>query len=317
MAERTTTIPPSIVLIAGVQDLVLARLLEGDRFGVVQVPTGALALEWARDFQPDAIVLDADLPDMAGLDACQLLYNDLSIGGKVPILILAADGPSPEQRLSALRAGARDVLPRSHDPADLLLKLQTYVHTKRAADAAIGEGMVCATAGLHSRPGLVRRARELGALMARKHGALACLVFALEVDPTDPKGRSLVAQTARVLLSTDRVSDVVGALGPTELAVLAPATDQAGAVKLAQRIASALQSAVGDAGPVFPGSLRVGYAAVTNLRYSPIDPADLLAHATAALRSGQPEPGSPWVRGFDTNGGSREDRVTAPRYLVG
>src|SRR3989441_10157572 len=254
---------------------------------------------------------------MSGIDACRLLYDDLRIGGKVPILILAPEEPSSEQRVSALRGGARDCPPPPRDPEELRLKLDTYVQTKRAADAALGEDTVCATAGLHSRPGLVRRARELGALMARKHGALACLVFALEVDPTDPKGRSLVAQTARVLLSTERVSDVIGALGPREFAVLAPATDQAGAVKLAQRMAMALQGAVGDAGPIFPGSLRVGYAAVTNLRYSPIDPADLLAHATAALRSGQPEPDAPWVRRFETNGGSREDRVTTPRRLVG
>ena len=100
--------------------------------------------------------------------------------------------------------------------------------------------------------------------------------------------------------------------------MLAPATDHAGAVKLAQRIGSALQSVVGDGGSVKPGStLRVGYDAVVNLRYSPIDPVDLLAHATAALRSGQPEPGSPWVRRFDASVGSRENRVTAPRQLVG
>src|SRR5438128_1599725 len=173
VAERITTSPPSIVLIAGVQDPVLASLLEGDRYGVVQVPTGMLALEWARDFQPDAIILDNELPDMTGVEACRLLYGDLRIGGKVPILILAADGMSAEQRLSALRAGARDVLPRSHDSEDLLRKLQTYVRTKRAADAALGEGAVYATAGMHTRPGLVRRARELGALIARKHGALA------------------------------------------------------------------------------------------------------------------------------------------------
>jgi len=293
-------------------------MLGRDRYGVVHVPTGTLALKWAREVQPDAIILEAELPDMSGIDACRLLYNDLRIGGKVPILILAPDEPSSEQRVSALRAGARECLPPPRDPEELRLKLDTYVQTKRAADAALGEGTVCATAGMHSRPGFVRRARELGALMARKHGALACLVFALEVDPTDPQAPTLVAQTAKVLLSTERVSDVIGALGPTEFAVLAPATDHAGAVKLAQRIGSALQSVVGDGGSVKPGStLRVGYDAVVNLRYSPIDPVDLLAHATAALRSGQPEPGSPWVRRFDASVGSRENRVTAPRQLVG
>src|SRR5207249_871318 len=77
--------------------------------------------------------------------------------------------------------------------------------------------------GLHSRPALARRARELGALMVRGRGALACVVFALEADPADPKPGSVLVRSARM-------SDVVGALSPTEFAVLAPATDHAGAV---------------------------------------------------------------------------------------
>jgi PleD family two-component response regulator len=318
VSERVTTNSPAIILTAGVEEPSLASMLARDRYDVVHVPSGTLALKWARDLQPDAIVLDEELPDMAGIDACRLLSSDLRIRGKVPLLVLAPDEPSSAQRLSAIRAGAWDVLPRRDDYEELLLKLQTYIPRKQEADPAHGEGTVDTMTGLHSRPAFVRRARELSALMARKHGALACLVFALEVDPAEPKGQHLVAHTARVLRSTERVSDVIAALGPTEFAVLAPATDQAGAVTLARRVATALQRAVGDGDVADPvASLRVGYDAVANLRYSPIDPVDLLAHAKAALRSGQPEPGSPWVRRFDASVAPRQERVTAPRLHVG
>src|SRR5439155_22489216 len=102
--------------------------------------------------------------------------------------------------------------------------------------------------GLHTRPALARRARELGALMSRGRGALACVVFALDADQADPKTGSLVARSARV-------SDVVGALSPTEFAVLAPATDHTGAVKLAQRIGGALREMVGaSSSPLAPAS---------------------------------------------------------------
>jgi len=118
-----------------------------------------------------------------------------------------------------------------------------------------------------------------------------------------------------------RVSDVVGALGPTEFAVVAPATDHAGAVKLARRITAALSETLGSGGVLTPGStLRVGYAAVGNLQYSPIDPVALLLRATTALRSGEPEPGSPWVRRFDlTTATDRESgarRRTTPSGLA-
>jgi DNA-binding response OmpR family regulator len=318
VSERVTANSPTIILTAGVEEPSLASVLEPDRYGVAHVASGTLALKWARDIQPDAIVLDEELPDMSGIDVCRLLSSDLRIGGKVPILVLAPPEFSSEKRLSAIRAGAWDILPRSGDREELLLKLRTYLRRNREADAGNGEGPVEATTGLHSRPAFVRRARELSALMARKHGALACLVFALEVDPADLKGRQLVAHTARVLRSVERVSDVVAALGPTEFAVLAPATDSAGAVTFARRVATALQRGLGDGDGVDPlPNLRVGYDAVANLRYSPIDPVDLLAHAMAALRSGQPEPGSPWVRRFDASVASRQERVTAPRLFVG
>ncbi len=165
------------------------------------------------------------------------------------------------------------------------------------------------TTGLHSRSGLARRARELGALMSRNRGALACVVFAVEAEPADPKTGSLVAQSARL-------SDVVGALGPAEFAVLAPGTDDVGAVKLAERVGGTLREAIRGPGPraSWP-TLRIGYDAVANLKYSPIDPVALLSRAAAAVRMGKPEPDRPWVRRF-ADAGKPAPRVTEPRQAL-
>jgi PleD family two-component response regulator len=288
----TTGVPP-VLLIAVPHEHSLASVLGVNGYAAVEVHTGTLALEWARDARPDTIILDADLPDMSGIDVCRLLHGDLRIGHNVPILIVSPDKPTPEQRVTALRAGAWDYLCHPGDPVELALKLQTYVQAKRNLDVALAEGAVDPSSGVHSRPALARRARELGALMARKHGALACVVLTLDTDPVDPRAGFVVAQSARL-------SDVVGALGPGEFAVLAPATDPAGAVKLAQRTAAALQGANGEVGPIVPGStLRIGYEAVPNLSYAPIDPVELVTRAAQAVRYGKPEPGYPWVRRFD------------------
>ncbi len=60
-----------------------------------------------------------------------------------------------------------------------------------------------------------------------------------------------------------------------------------------------------------PG-LRVGYDAVVNLKYAPIDPVALLGRAAAAVRNGRPEPGYPWVRRFDVGTPTNENgHVTA------
>ena len=299
----TATGPRAVVLVAAAKERSVAGLLADNPYAVVEVYTGTLALAWAPDLRPDAIILDADLPDMSGIEVCRLLHNDVRIGHNVPIVVFASDKPTPEQRVTALRAGAWDFLRHPRGPEDLSLALQTYVQAKRNIDVALADGFVDPATGLHARPALARRARELGALMSRQHGALACVVFALDPDGADRDVGSMMARTARV-------SDVVGVLGPTEFAVLAPTTDHAGAVKLAARVAAVLRGVMGGAGAE-AAPLRAGYDAVANLTYSPIDPAELLARAATAVRTGTPETQHPWVRRFDA-GKAPVPRATPP-----
>jgi DNA-binding response OmpR family regulator len=288
-----TSAPPLVLIAAAHEHSVLASVFEGNRYAVVQVHTGTLALESARELRPDTIILEAALPDMSGIDVCRLLHADVRIGHNVPILILAPDKPTPEERVTALRAGAWDFLRHPEDPQELALKLQTYVHAKRNIDDASSGTIADATTALLSRPALARRARELGALMNRTHGALACIVFALETNGGDPKAGSVLVRTARIC-------DVVGILSPTEFAILAPRTDHAGVMKLVQRVADALTKANVGGGTLTPGTtLRAGYDAVENLKYAPTDAVELLGRASAAVRHGKPEPSRPWVRRFD------------------
>lgn len=287
-----TTMPP-VVLIAVSKEQWLASALGGDRFAVIQVHSGMRAQEVARDVRPDVIILEATLPDMTGIEACHMLHADLHIGHCVPILIVARDQPTAEQRVTALRAGVWDFLRYPRDPDELSRMLQVYVQAKRSIDVALADDPADPTTAVHGRAVLARRARELGALMARRHGGFACVVFAIDTDPVDPNVPSLLARAARV-------SDVVGTLSATEFAVLAPATDHAGAVRLARRGADALQEATAGGAPLLPGTtLRVGYDAVGNLTYAPTDPVGVLVRATAAVRTGVPEPGAAWVRRFD------------------
>ena len=293
---------PPVVLITGVREPSFARAVAANGYAVAHPPTAALALERAREARPDLIIVGPELPDSLPIDVCRLFHHDPHIGGSVPILILAPDRPTPQQRVTALEVGAWDFVRYPGDLDELSIKLQSYVQAKRNIDAALADRPVDPPAGLHDRAGLARRARELGALMGRQHGALACVVVALETDRANATAAGVVAQAVRV-------SDVVGALGPTEFAVIAPATDDAGAVKLAQRIGAVLSGTFGGGAvagaPVL--ALRAGYDAVGNLTYSPIDPVALLLRATTALRSGKPEPGCPWVRRLDRSTGTDRD----------
>ncbi len=86
--------------------------------------------------------------------------------------------------------------------------------------------------------------------------------------------------------------------------MLAPATDLVGAAKLAERVGGTLRDT----------ALRVGYDAVANLKYAPMDPVELLARARAAVRHGRPDPVRAWLRRFDgTRGAASESGATARR----
>ena len=292
------------VLLVAAHGHPLQHLLDQQGYAVVHAHSGAEAFKVARGLGADIIILDSELPDLAWPDICDVLQADLRLTHSVPILVVTPTNPTPEQRVIGLRAGVWDFVVGPPAPADLALKIDTYTQAKRNVDVALAEGLVDPVTGLHSGPALARRARELGAVMARQHAGLACVVFALQ-GPPDPEAGSLLAQAVRA-------SDLVGVLSRSELAVVAPGTREAGAVRLAQHVAPILRERTRSGGPggvAAPLALRAGYDAVENLRYSPMDPIELLARASTAVRTGDPETVAPWIRRFDPASVLANDRA--------
>src|SRR3990170_4510909 len=100
--ETQPTGATAFVLLAAHQERSLALLLDAQGYAVIQSPTGAHALKWARTVRPDLIVLEEELPDIAGTAVCRLLRGDPELGQNVPILIVTAGTPTAEQRVAAL-----------------------------------------------------------------------------------------------------------------------------------------------------------------------------------------------------------------------
>src|SRR5690349_14691043 len=298
-----------VVLLVLAKEQWVAKALRGDRFAVVQIHTATLARELARDLHPDVIILETELPDMSGLEACRLLRADLDVGHCVPMLMVGRNAPTPEDRVAALHAGVWEFLRGPEHAKELPVVLEAHIRAKQSIDTAMSENALSPATALQGRAVLARRARELGGLMARKHGGLACVVLAI-----DATSATLGGQLARAL----RISDVVGALSPTGIAVLAPGTDHQGAAGLARRLVAMLSAPYNGRAPLVPGTtLSVGYDAVANLKYSPIDPVDLLVRADAAVQAGVPEPGSPWLRRFEGTATPRSSGPTSLRVASG
>jgi diguanylate cyclase (GGDEF)-like protein len=276
----------------------LESILAPNGYAVLHAYSARQALDRARRTQPDLILLDADLPDRDSMETCRLLREESLVSKSTPIMMLTSGPPTKQQRLAALRAGAWELLALPVDAEELLLRLDAYVQAKLDADQAREEGLVDPITGLYNMRGLSRRAREIGADAVRKHAPLACVVFGAEPnDEGAPDAGRQGTALAHVLRRAGRISDAIGQLGPSEFAIIAPATDASAAVRLAERLI-AVAGAATTAGERVP-KIRVGYEAVTDLHDTPIDPSELLMRATTALRAARMRGNGDLIRRYE------------------
>lgn len=284
-----TPFSPPVILMAAGRQPDLAPALEARGFVVIKVPTGKLTLALAQGAKPDLLVLEDDLPDMSGLEACRALRHDVALSPAVPVLLLGEQEGTNEERSASAEAGAQELLGTNVSVDELAQRIEAHMHN-RAADSTELFASAGGTGGT-TLPGnaLAWRARELGALMVRMHAALSCLVFSIDPLLLDQEAVSGLATAART-------SDVLGPLGTSEIGVIAPVTDHVGAVAFARRMSSVLRQRAEAAPPTVRRELRVGYAAIDNLKYSPVDPLVLMARASAAVNDGVPEAAWPWIR---------------------
>ena len=310
MPEHKLRSHPPLVLIASSQEWharSLESILGPHGYAVVRAYTGKQALERARSARPDLVIVDADLPDLDGIEVCRNLRDEPPLSASTPILVTGSGQPTRQQRLAALRAGAWDYLTLPFDGEELQLRLDAFTQAKFEADRAREESLLDELTGLYNIRGLARRARELGSQAFRHHEPFACVVLAPHVDATGTDAASAeaavtaaVTHIAKTLRVSGRTADAIGRLGPTEFGVVAQGADAAGVVKLVQRLVESLESGAQESGSAVPSfKVRAGYDAVPNYYEAPIEPEDMLVRATIAMRMSQGDAGGQWIRPFE------------------
>lgn len=106
---------------------VVQRYLRLERYEVMVAEDGAQALELAREWHPDLVVLDLILPKIDGLEVCRQLRKDTS----VPIIMLTAKGEETD-RIIGLELGADDYMVKPFSPRELVARVKTVL--RRTAD---------------------------------------------------------------------------------------------------------------------------------------------------------------------------------------
>jgi two-component system, OmpR family, KDP operon response regulator KdpE len=93
--------------------------LAGDGYEVDESKSGEEALEKIRDFRPDLIVLDVNMPGMGGLAACRAIRDDTNIA-----IIMLTVRNAEEDKVAALDAGADDFVTKPFSTPELLARIR-------------------------------------------------------------------------------------------------------------------------------------------------------------------------------------------------
>ncbi|MFJ2651602.1 response regulator transcription factor [Streptomyces sp. NPDC087420] len=112
---------------------VLAGVLSGEGWQVRTAADGATALAVARDFRPDAVVLDWMLPDLDGLRVLRALRHGEP---SVCVLFLTARD-AVEDRIAGITAGGDDYVTKPYSLEEVLARLRGLL---RRAGMTAGPG---------------------------------------------------------------------------------------------------------------------------------------------------------------------------------
>ena len=88
------------------------------------------ALEVAKTFKPDLIVLDIMMPEVSGLQVCRMIRQESTLKG-IPIIFLSAKTEEGD-RIEGFKSGADDYVCKPFSPKELMLRV--LVILKRAGD---------------------------------------------------------------------------------------------------------------------------------------------------------------------------------------
>lgn len=128
---------PESFLILIVDDIadnlkVVGDMLERVGYGVTFAISGQQALDRVKTASPDLVLLDLMMPEMDGLQVCQLLKADADYA-EIPIIFLTASHER-ENLLKAFDRGAVDYLTKPFYLPELLARVRTHLELKQARE---------------------------------------------------------------------------------------------------------------------------------------------------------------------------------------
>jgi two-component system, OmpR family, response regulator len=135
----------------------LASVLRYEGWEIRTAADGSSAVRTAREFQPDAILLDITLPDFDGLEVLRRVRGILP---QVCVLFLTARD-SVQDRVSGITAGGDDYVTKPFSLEEVVARLRGLLRRAGMARASSGTEIVVADLTMDEDAREVRRGGEL------------------------------------------------------------------------------------------------------------------------------------------------------------
>ncbi|HET9141525.1 response regulator transcription factor [Actinophytocola sp.] len=150
--------------------VVMALRYEG--WEVRSAADGRAAVREAREFRPDAVVLDVMLPDVDGFEVLRRMRTDAP---RLPVLFLTARD-AVEDRIAGLTAGGDDYVTKPFSLEEVVLRLRALMRRTGITEADTGGRLVVGDLTLDEDSHEVHRAGEQITLTATEFELLRFLM---------------------------------------------------------------------------------------------------------------------------------------------
>jgi two-component system, OmpR family, alkaline phosphatase synthesis response regulator PhoP len=154
---------------------ILSFNLKGEGYEVITAKNGDEAIDKAKNFKPDLIILDMMMPGKNGMEVCNILRTQSAFAGTLIVFLTAINDENTE--IKSLENGADDYLTKPISPKVLLSKVSSLlrrIKTEGPSIVTVGDFEIDRERFIVIFKGteiiLARKEFELVALLASKPG---------------------------------------------------------------------------------------------------------------------------------------------------
>ncbi len=226
----------------------------GDEYSFHDATDGEQALAVVRDFMPDLVICDVEMPRMSGFDVVRILKNNRRFSF-IPIILMTARAET-ERKLEGLELGADDYLIKPVNLLELGARVRSMLRIKVLQDELLTTNnrlqeineklhelsVTDTLTGLFNRLYFTKRfAYEFQRAM-RYNIKLSCVMLDIDhfKDVNDTYGHQMgdevLKGVADALKAGLRRVDLLARYGGEEIVIVLPETDLERAVHVAERL---------------------------------------------------------------------------------